>query len=168
MPIPSEHMKERLSIAYVSAVAARAGVGCRITSVPEYGTDLYLVNIDLIKGKYVDTGWILNCQVKSTSTWELQSNQIAYDMDAGDYNKLAEWSGSAPCILVLFCLPDGSDEWLTVGEGELILKRCCYWTKISDQPTANKSKKRVFIPRSQLLTPDTVTNLLGLVRQGQL
>lgn len=168
MPIPLEHMKERLSIAYVSAVAAKAGVACRPTTAPEYGTDAYLVRINHVNGKYVETGWILNCQVKSTSNWEIQSTQIAYDMDVDDFNKLAEWDGATPCILILFCVPDGLDKWLTVDEDELIVKQCCYWTKISEPPTTNKSKKRVFVPRSQLLTPDTINDLLERVRQGQL
>ena len=60
MPIPPEHMKERLSIAYVSAVAARAGVACRPTTAPEYGTDVHIVKVKkLDNGKYVDTGYIL-------------------------------------------------------------------------------------------------------------
>lgn len=168
MPIPSEHMKERLSIAYISAVAAKAGVACRITTAPEYGTDLHLVKINHINGKFVDTGWILNCQVKSTSNWEFQSNQIAYDMETDAFNKLAEWDGSTPCILVLFCLPKVSDKWLTVDENELIMKNCCYWIKINEPPTTNKSKKRVFVPRSQLLTPNTINDLLEQVRQGKL
>lgn len=168
MPIPPEHMKERLSMAYVSAVAARAGVACRPTTAPEYGTDLHLVKINYVNGKFVDTGWILNCQVKSTSNCELQATQIVYDMEVDAFNKLAEWDGAGPCILVLFCLPDGLDNWLSVDEDELILKRCCYWTKITEPPTTNKSKKRIFIPRSQLLTPDTVVTLLEQVRLGQL
>lgn len=167
MPIPTEHMKERISIAYVSAVAAKAGVACRTTSAPEYGTDVHLVKVNQINGKYVDTGWILNCQVKSTTTCEIQGNNIVYDMDADDYNKLATWEGGS-CILVVCWLSNTDDEWVYVTEDELIMKRCCYWLKISDSPTLNKSKKRVFIPRSQVFTPETIVNLLEQVRQGVL
>jgi len=167
MPIPSEHMKERISIAYVSAVAAKAGVACRPTPAPEYGTDLHLVKINQINGKFVDTGWILNCQVKSTTTCEIQGNKIAYDMDADDYNKLARWEGGS-CILLVCWLSDIPDEWVCVTEDELVMKRCCYWTKISDPPTSNKSKKRVFIPRSQVFTAESIVALLEKVRLGEL
>jgi hypothetical protein len=168
MPIPPEHMKERLSIAYVSAVAARAGVACRPTTAPEYGTDVHIVKVKkLDNGKYVDTGYILNCQVKATSNFEIQGDNIAYDMDAEDFNKLATWEGGS-CVLILFCLPKTSEEWLSVNEEELILKRCCYWAQISDPPTTNKSSRRITISRSQLFTPESVNYLLEKIRLGEL
>ena len=88
-------------------------------------------------------------------------------MDAEDFNKLATWEGGS-CILILFCLPKTSEEWLFVNEEELILKRCCYWAKISDPPTTNKSSRRVNISRAQLFTPDSVNYLLEKIRLGEL
>jgi hypothetical protein len=168
MPIPPDHMKERLSISYVSAVAAKAGVACRPTSAPEYGTDIHLVKVKkLLNGTYTVTGYILNCQVKSTTTCEVNGNQIIYDMDAEDYNKLANWEGGV-CILVLLCLPENSEDWLYICEDELVLKKCCYWKIISDPPTTNTSSKRVFIPRSQVFTPDIIVDLLEKIRRGEL
>ena len=122
MPIPPEHIKERLSISYVSAIAAKAGVVCRPTTAPEYGTDVHFVRVrKLSNGKYSDTGHILNCQVKATTTSEISGDQIVYDMDADDYNKLAEWEGGT-CVLVLFCLPENDHEWLTICEDELTVE----------------------------------------------
>lgn len=168
MPIPPEHMKERLSIAYVSAVAAKAGAACRATTAPEYGTDVHIVKVKMLNtGKYVDTGYILNCQVKSTSNFEIQGDRVAYDMDADDFNKLATWEGGV-CLLILFCLPDSMDDWLDLTEKELTLRNCCYWTIIKDPPTNNKSSKRVTISRSQLFTPDTINSLLEQLKQGVL
>jgi hypothetical protein len=121
MTIPPEHMKERLSVSYVTAVAAKAGVACRLTSAPEYGTDAHLVKVTkLPNGQYRDTGYILNCQIKASTTCEIQGSNIAYDMDVSDYNKLAEWEGGV-CILILFCLPKDDNDWLNITETALIL-----------------------------------------------
>ena len=168
MPIPPEHMKERLSVSYVSAVAAKAGVACRLTTQPEYGTDAHLVKvIKLPNGKYRDTGYIINCQIKATTTSEVRGDNIIYDMDVDDYNKLAEWEGGL-CILVLFCLPQDTEDWLSLNEHELVLKKCCYWKQIMDPPSKNNSSQRVFIPRCQVFTPETITDLLEKVSRGEL
>jgi hypothetical protein len=158
-------MKERLSVSYVMAVAAKAGVVCRLTTHPEYGTDAHLVQVRrLCNGKYSDTGYIINCQIKATTTSQISGENVVYDMDVNDYNKLAEWEGGT-CILVLFCLPQNSEDWLNLSEEELVLKRCCYWKRITDPPSSNDRSQRVFIPRSQILTPQTIVDLLDAIRQ---
>lgn len=166
MPLPPEHMKERLSVSYVTAVAAKAGVACHLTTQPEYGTDAHLVRVRKLRnGKYSDTGHIINCQIKATTTGLLDDDNVVYDMRVDDYNKLAEWEGGI-CILVLFCLPKDPEEWLSLSEDELVLKRCCYWKRVSDPPSQNKYSQRVLIPRSQVFTPQTIVGLLEKVRQG--
>lgn len=169
MPIPSEHIKERLSVSCVSAIAAKAGVACRPANAPEYGTDVHLVRIrQLPNGKYAETGWILNCQIKSTTTNEINDQYIIYDMEVEDYNKLATWEGGSPCVLLLVCLPKDPQDWLGISEEQLVIKHCCYWTHITDPPSSNQSRKRVFIPRSQVFTPDTVNILLDQIKSGGL
>jgi hypothetical protein len=164
MPLPPAHMKERLSVSYVTAVAARAGVGCRLSDPPEYGTDAYLVRVKKLRsGKYCDTGHIISCQIKATTTSKRVDDNVVYDMEVDDYNKLAEWEGGV-CILILFCLPEDPEEWLKLSEDELVLQKCCYWKQITDPPSQNKSKQRVYIPRSQVFTPQTIVALLEKVR----
>jgi len=165
MPLPPEHVKERLSVSYVMAVAAKAGVACRLTTTPEYGVDAYLVRVrKLCNGKYRDTGHIISCQIKAATTSQIRGDDIVYDMDVNDYNKLAEWEGGT-CILVLLCLPQNPEDWLNLSEEELVLRRCCYWKQITDSPSSNDRSQRVFIPRSQVLTPQTIVDLLEAIRQ---
>jgi hypothetical protein len=166
--MPRSHIEEQLSIAYVRAVAARAGVKIKFTDSPEYGTDVYLQRIThLPTGEITETGWMILCQLKATTSCKFQADSIAYDMKIDAYNKLAAWEGPTPCILVLLRLPDDFDEWLNLDEERLLLKNCCYWTRITEPVSTNVSSKRIFIPRTQLFTPEAVTELFDLVGRGE-
>jgi hypothetical protein len=159
-------MKERLSVSYVTAIAAKAGVACRLTSAPEYGTDAHFVHVrKLPNGKYRDSGYILNCQIKATTTCEIANGNVVYDMEVDAFNKLAEWEGGC-CILILLWLPKEPMDWLRINEDELIMKKCCYWQRITDPPSKNRSTQRICIPRAQVFTPQVVVDLLDQIRVG--
>lgn len=170
MPIPSSHTKESLSLSFITAIAAKAGVACRVPQGVEYGTDAYLVKVkQLTNGKYRDTGYILPIQIKATTTSLIRGDKVIYDIEAEAFNKLAEWEGDSQIILVLFCLPEDPDEWLLLSENELILKRCCYWHILEKTSTSNKRTTRLEIPREQIFTPNIVESLFEKVkRYGEL
>lgn len=167
MPMPLDHIKERLSNAYVSAVAA--GAGATFTpKAPEYGTDAFIQPVKrLPNGRYTETGFLFMCQLKATTTSELTDSYVVYDMEVDAYNKLARWEGNSPCILVPFRLPENCDEWLTLDEEHLLLRTCCYWTRIPDSPSTNRSSQRIRIPRTQIFTPEAVIELLEKVKRGE-
>jgi len=168
MTIPLDHIKERLSNAYASAVAARAGATFTPKN-PEYGTDAFIQSVTrLPNGKYTGTGHLLLCQLKATTTGELSDDSVIYDMEVDAYNKLAAWEGSTSCILVLFRLPQDPEEWLNLDEEQLLLKNCCYWVHITDPPSTNRQSQRIRIPRTQTFTPEAVTELLEKVKLGEL
>lgn len=163
MPIPLSHMKERLSVAYVKAVIAKAGAISMGPDGIEYGTDVVARKVKVLpNGKYSGTGWPLHCQLKATTTWIEKNQDIVYDLSVDAYNKLASWEGS-PCILVLFRLPKDSSEWLKLDENSLELRNCCYWTHLKGTPSTNRSSVRITIPRNQLFSPKAVSNLLDKI-----
>lgn len=167
MSMPFEHIKERLSVAYVRAVTARAGAKFTENDAPEYGVDGFIRAVKkLPSGKYTATGFLFHCQLKATSTCELVGDCVVYDMKVNAYNKLAQWEGNSPCILVLFRLPENPTEWLRLDEDQLLLRNCCYWEHVTGPPSANTGSQRVKIPRSQTFTPDAVRELLEKVKQG--
>lgn len=168
MPIPESHIKERLSVAYVKTVTAKAGAQYATPNGQEYGLDGFINRVtDLTDGGHSNTGWNFQCQIKSTVNWNLKNDHIIYDMDATAYNKLANWTGNSPCILILFRLPQNIDEWLRLDEESLILKNCCYWKHITDPPTENTSTIRVELPRNQLFTPEAVEGLFIYMENNQ-
>lgn len=168
MTLPLEHVQEYLSIAYLHAVTAKAGVLFHHLE-PDYGVD---ASIRLVKktknNKYISTGWGFDCQLKSTINWKLEANNVVYDMKVDAYNKLIAWEGRFPCLLILFCLPREPSDWLQCSEEELILRKCCYWKQITGSPTTNKSTIRIRIPTAQLITPECIIELIQRVKRGEL
>ena len=157
MAIPPAHIQERLSVAYVSAIVARAGYCFWNPPSTEYGTDGFIQRIrKLASGKYRGTGDSVMIQIKAAITTETRGSDIVYDMKVDAYNSLADWEGDTPCILVLLCLPRNADHWLYHSEDMLTLKRCCYWKHITDLPSPNSSGRTILIPRSQVFDINAV------------
>ncbi|NJN97430.1 MAG: DUF4365 domain-containing protein [Anaerolineales bacterium] len=169
MPIPLSHIQERLSLAYISMVAAMAGFALTIPEGPEYGIDGTLRQIvQLPSGKFNETGYALNFQVKATVTSKLDNQFVIYDMSAEAYNKLATMQGPTPCILIVMRLPRNSDEWVQLDENALLARHCCYWCKVNDfVPTLHKQRVRIRISRSQVLSPRAVEELFVEIREGR-
>lgn len=165
--IPIQHVQEDLSYSYASVLAARAGVKFRVFE-PEYGIDALINSVKNVNGKRHDTGWGFFCQFKSTINWKLEEKHVIFDMEASAYNKLIDWEGGLPCLLILFCLPKNSSDWIEYDEERLILRRSCYWAEIKGERTTNKYKTRVRIPRSQLLTPESIIEIIERVKRGEL
>lgn len=169
MSMPLDHIKERLSVAYVRAVVARAGARFTENDAPEYGVDGFIRKIkQLPNGRYEGTGFCFHCQLKATTTSELRDQDVIYDMEVDAYNKLARWEGCSPCILVIFRLPENPEEWLRLTEEQFLLKNCCYWEHITDSPSRNKSSQRIRIPRTQTFTPEAVAELLERVKRREI
>jgi len=166
MPIPLEHIQETLSVAYVSAVVARAGYSFWPQPPTEYGTDGFIQKVrKLANGKYHATGDGVMIQLKASITSEMRGGDIVYDMKLDAYNKLAEWEGETPCILILCCMPRDADHWLQHGEDMLALKRCCYWKHITDPPSKNSSGKTIYIPRTQVFDINAVSYIFDTFRK---
>lgn len=168
MPIPSSHMKERLSIAYVEAVTARSGARFVESNSTEYGVDGQVRQVRLLSnGNSSDTGWTFDCQVKSTVNLTEEPDSVVFDMKVEAYNKLVDWEGSSSCILILFRLPKDEEEWLNLDEESFVLKNCCYWDHLKGPPTSNVGSVRIRIPRAQLFTPDSVSSLLSQITKNK-
>ncbi len=169
MPIPDSHTKERISIVHAMAIAARAGVSFHPKGNPEYGTDAYFSHVNVLKdGSYQDTGYIINCQLKSTTDFRLTETEVVYDMEVEAYNKLVSWEGTTPIILVVLCLPKEIEQWMEIDESQLKLRKCCYWAIISGERTDNDSTKRIKIPRNQCFTPEALVELFGMIKRGEI
>jgi hypothetical protein len=70
--------------------------------------------------------------------------------------------------LVLCCLPRDDSQWLSVCEDDLTLKKCCYYYLIQGSESGNSRSKRIRIPRTQLLTPESLTRLKSSLYDGAL
>ena len=167
--LPVQTIEELLSVAYVSAVVARSGF------VPnsvqhDFGVDLSVRRIGAFGSRRIDLGTFLDLQLKASVSWSLTEEHLAFDLDADAYNRLIlrREHAATPCALVVCCLPKDESTWLDVREEELVLKKCCYYHFLDGTETTNTSSKRIHIPRSQILTPQSLKEIDSAIKAGEL
>ena len=147
-------IKERLSVAYATAVAARAGCELAEVQVDRNGID---ATIRAISGTRVK----IDIQLKASSSVTLSDAEVFFDLDITTYNALRSTQIQAPQLLVVLVLPDEANDWLRGDEESLAFRRCAYWTNLYGFPdVTNKSTIRVHIPRSQMFHPDKLKALM--------
>lgn len=158
---------ELLNRAYIQAIIAYAGLNLRLENTPEfdYGIDGSFRGLRKFNGKIMDSPFTIEFQSKATTDWESSSDEdaIIYDIDATAYNKLVYNNNikrAMPKILILFCLPKEQREWIHHTEECLKIYKCCYWELLKGEQTTNTRSVRIRIPRSQLLTPTHLNQML--------
>lgn len=146
------------------AIAAIAGVN--ISSFEyDYGVDTAFRKVIVYNGRRVVSGIQVDCQLKSTVDWEIRNNFVIYDLEVKNYNDLVTryiTSPNIPLYLILLCLPRDKENWCCLTIDELILKKCCYWYRVSEEDTysSNKDTVRVKIPLNNMLRPNTINSML--------
>jgi hypothetical protein len=156
MNISTSHndIKERLSVAYVTAVAARAG--CQIAKV-----DIDKQSIDAtvrpISGRKVS----IDLQLKATSADCISGTEVVFDLPVKNYDDLRDLQSTAPHYLVVLVLDGNEDQWLASDESALLIRRCAYWVDLRGNPeTENLSAIRVKIPTSQRFDVDALKAMI--------
>lgn len=167
--ITLQHTEECISLAYVHALAGRAGVSLSNPRVHDYGIDGTFRSIKNVAGRRVESGFGVDFQLKASINWEHQNDTVIYDLEAKNYNDLVQREVEAtPCILILLCLPSSEGDWIDADEDRLLLKHCCYWSSLQGEATPNTSTKRIRIPRANMLTSAAITELLNAERNRRI
>ncbi len=105
--MPISFRMEALSLAYIRAIAAKAGALVSRTE-GDFGVDISFSRIVKRKSRYTSTtGMPVHSQVKSSTQWVMRGDTIVYDLEAKNYNDLVN---SSMCVLILMCLPPTFDE----------------------------------------------------------
>lgn len=159
--LPTQTIEELISVSYVSAVIASSGFSPN-SIAKDYGIDLEARRIGIFKSKRIDLGVALEFQLKASINWKTDDSHVIFDLDADAYDRLVHRRDNAttPCVLILCCLPKEQSSWLHVCEDEMVIKKCCYYHFIDGEETTNKRSRRIKIPRSQLLTPQSILELV--------
>jgi hypothetical protein len=166
MSITREHCQERLSFAYINAVAAKAGYTCTRPEL-DYGMDLQIKTVEYEDGFLQDTGFALDVSAKATHNFVLLNGDIHYKLDVKAYNSLVK-PRMIPAVLVLYCMPDDDALWLSVQEDETTLKHCGYWLSLrGQQPTDNTGSKVVNIPKKQMFREESLKQIMDKVKRGE-
>ncbi|MDY0148941.1 MAG: DUF4365 domain-containing protein [Kiritimatiellia bacterium] len=170
--ITEQHTEEALCRAYLHAVAGRAGHVLELGDRSfDYGVDGSIKQVRQLGNLKRESGFAIDIQAKASVNWTIADGVVKFDLDVDTYNYLASRASeprAVPILLVVLCLPKQSDDWLSVTEKELILKKCLYWHFPDTAPTSNTTQVRVNIPADNTFTPETITSLLDQVAEGTL
>lgn len=168
--LTEEHIKEGLSKAYVSAVANKAGMNCEINGRQfDYGIDGTFSDVRILpNGRRSESGFKIDFQLKSTVNIRVEDSEVIYSLNAKNYNDLVETAVGTPRILIVLALPQESDDWLSINEERLLLKKCAWWCSLrGKERTNNTASVNIHIPRDQILTVNEITRIMELVKAGE-
>lgn len=172
--ITLNHQMESLSRAYIQAIAGRCGMMCSRSEF-DYGIDVKVLDVsvrmdqsgDQTIPRYIESGFVLGFQAKSTTNVMIEDATVAYDLDVKAYNDLRDQDAGEPRFLVLLVLPDDDRDWLSISEEQLILRRCAYWCSLKGQPaTSNTATIRIRIPRINLFDVNALRTLMERRKNG--
>jgi hypothetical protein len=163
--ITLEHAQEAISNAYVHALAGAAGLNLGARTTFDYGIDGTFHPVKNVGGKLVQSAFPVEFQMKATTVWRHEADHVVYDLSARAHQILTDRErGQAMAILILLCMPPEAVDWVVGSEDHLHLRNCCYWYRPPGPPTTNTSSVRIRIPRSQILTAESLRDIMATAR----
>lgn len=153
--------KERFSLAYINAVAARSGV-----VVSEPPVDQSSIDGMLMAGFGRSTQ--INFQAKASSRDVIRGDHVHFPLPRKNYDDLRR-SGTVPLILIVVLLPgDSVESWLNQSEDELCMRRCGYWLSLEGREDADSvSTVTVHVPRRNIFDSNQLAQLMGRAERDE-
>lgn len=162
-------IKEDISICYISALCAYAGIAYEFIRHDDDSTDGILkkrVNLD--GGRKYDAE--IRVQLKCTSSASVYTdcgNSITYRLKVKNYNDLCLPS-TTPVILGLLVLPEDEKEWINWSEEELLIRGCMYWTEFSaESPSDNVGTISVKLDKNNVVNSEMLNEILERVAKEE-
>ena len=157
-----QDQEEALSRVYAHAVAARAGYS---TATPDFDRD----SVDLTIRADGDMRPALDLQLKATTTLgEPRDGYVRFALKVKNYRDLIEET-QTPRLLMVLDLPRERDDWLTITDEFLVLRRRAYWLSLAGRPeTANTDSVTVKIPITNRFDVAGLQNLMDQSREGRI
>ena len=155
--------KEGLSVAYVKALAARAGFS---TAVPEPDRDS--VDVRIMAGGPRRPA--LDLQLKATTDLaEAQDGFRRFRLRIKNYNEL-RIETQTPRLLVVLDLPQDEVQWMTITMEELVLRRRAYWVSLQQghEEVVRQETVTVRIPEGNVFDVATLQTLMERSRNGDI
>ena len=161
----SADIESELSYAYLHAVAAKAGMSCTVTGRHEdnHGCDAHLNYFGKTAHPYF-TDVQLDIQLKATinAQGNYPNHHSYFIQGKSRYDNLRKKAGRIDKFLVVLFLPKEPEKWLSCGPDQLILMKSAYWVNLANAPeSSNDSGQTVYLPKSNLLTPDALIQLVN-------
>lgn len=166
--ITEEHIKEGISRGYIESLINYAGYNTYRES-NDYGFDGGFSEVMIRGNRRVSNGFKVDYQLKSSSNITINNGYVIYDLEVKNYNDLVDPNVGTPRILFLYHLPKDFNQYISVSQDQTLFKHCAYWCSLkNEQPTTNKEKKRIRIPVSNIVTRDSIINIMAMAKGGEL
>lgn len=148
----SPKQKERFSRAWVIAAAAAADFTYQIIADDEHGVDMTIHSHN----------YILDFQLKATSSPEVQDGCLVHDLDVRTYDLLRSQRRSGYGVLVLVVVGADTTTWQLMDDDGTSLARSAYYLPLYGMPTtSNTATVRLKVPMSNLLTAEAMQKLMA-------
>ena len=156
--LTQQNIEAELSYAYLHAIASKAGFACEYTT-----RHMDSVAVDAIvreEGRFLAADSLLGSFEAHLQLKE-SAGRWSFSLPLHQYNRLRAAHIQNPRILVLMQLPPNPEDWLRHSEESLVARQCAYWVSLRGAPPSdNETEQTVYVPRSQLLSPDSLTVLM--------
>lgn len=164
-PLSENNIESELSYAYLHAIAAKAGVGCEVAGRHDdnTGVDAKLTGWGPFPGGGYRTEIDIKVQLKATVQIPNEINgKLSYFLKGvQQYDDLRSDAVSTPRILVVLFLPPVAEEWLSLTDDGLLLRKCAYWVSLRGAAhTTNKSGQTIYLPKTQIFGQDELVKLM--------
>ncbi|MCY3810624.1 MAG: DUF4365 domain-containing protein [Gammaproteobacteria bacterium] len=153
--------KERLSVAWLGAMAAMAGFA---SGPPEPDRD----SIDLTLSAGGPGRPKMDVQLKATSTPMVREDGLHYELKRKNYDDLREADRMVPLILVVVQLPPNEAGWIDFSNERMVLRRKAWWASLKGAEGIEGKSKTVVLPTDQRLDVKELIELMGRARDRTL
>ena len=155
-------IKEHLALAYVYAVASRAGCSTELIRVDRNSVDVTLKHVNTDAGPDEVREGVLDLQVKAHVHDPPQGPVQYYLKNEKNFHDLRRAHTLYPKLLVVVLLPEDESAWVHLREDALELRRCGYWISL-----VNAQTRAVVVPRENTFDGQSLLRLMALTRRRE-
>jgi hypothetical protein len=157
-PMALTMQKERFNFAYITALAAHAGLNHSKLEVDNDSVDLSITGKGFSSGIRNPT---IELQLKCTSQSLISGQVLKFPLSKKNYDDLRSDELAAPRYLVVLVVPQDYKNWIKHQPDHMEMHNLCYWVSIQNYPESpNLKEVTVDIPLSQRFTTESLLDLM--------
>ena len=146
--------KEQFSLAFVHAVASRAG----------YQVEIPTKDRNSVDGRVLSDTEIIEFQAKATSQQIESDGVVSFRLPKKNYNDLRDTRAMALRLLVVVQVPNDPGEWIDQSDEQLCLTSWGVWKTLRGAEEIDKESVTVKIPSSNRFNFEGLEALMGQAR----
>jgi Domain of unknown function (DUF4365) len=146
---------------YVNAIATMAGY-----TISKYNLDKDGVDVTISAGG--DVRPKIDIQCKGTFNLSWKNDEASFPLPIRNYN-LLRLPVQTPRLLVVLDLPKNSQDWMSIGPTELIMRKCAHWLSLRDAPECmNAVSKTILLSAKNRFDTEALKILMEQSRSGMI